>query len=320
MSNEDPKSGGLKPHPMSMLFPSLDSDSLRALADDLKVNGQRDPIVLFEGMILDGNQRYSARQLDTEVPELSEREFAPETEGDPLEFVLSKNLHRRQLTPGQKAAVAVEFEEKFSKEAKGRSLQNLKQNGAVPVGETKVAGRSRDRAAKALGVCSRYVQDAKKVRQESRQLFEAVKSGEKSLREAIKYVENFEELDRQERRMSHKSAHRESASANEPLETKGHTKGASKLSAGQMENEIPSVTGSSQPAGLSDLERSLEQISSIAIPKRDPRVKLAWELAESGKLDAAGIQSMRHELHQAIQRIQSLVSVLEKISPGEAAA
>jgi hypothetical protein len=67
---------------------------------DIAANGLREAITLFEGQILDGGNRYAACLAAGIEPAF--REF----EGDSItQFVLSVNLHRRHLTPGQHAAI-----------------------------------------------------------------------------------------------------------------------------------------------------------------------------------------------------------------------
>ena len=50
-------------HPACTIFPPLPADELRELADDIAANGLRNPIVLFQGKILDGRNRYVSCEM-----------------------------------------------------------------------------------------------------------------------------------------------------------------------------------------------------------------------------------------------------------------
>lgn len=90
-------------HPLSSNFPGMSGDDLLALAVDIDANGQKNPITLYEGMVLDGWHRYEAcRQLEIECKSV---EFP--ADGDPVAFVESQNLFRRHLTESQRAAAVV---------------------------------------------------------------------------------------------------------------------------------------------------------------------------------------------------------------------
>lgn len=81
----------------------MPANELAALTEDVRVNGQREPGVVFEGKVLDGWHRYQAcsaaglRFAFNELP----------AEADPVSFVKSRNLHRRHLTDSQRAAAVV---------------------------------------------------------------------------------------------------------------------------------------------------------------------------------------------------------------------
>ena len=76
----------LRPTPLAELFPMLSDKETAELADDICTYGQRDPIVLHEGMILDG----ATGSPPAGSPEI-EPLFVDYDGDDPLGFVLSKN-------------------------------------------------------------------------------------------------------------------------------------------------------------------------------------------------------------------------------------
>lgn len=105
MSNGDSMafdSSNLTQHPLSAAYPAMEPGDFDALAADIKLHGLREPITLFEGQILDGWHRYNACMCGS-VP----MAFVEFDEGDPREFVISKNGHRRHLTASQRAAAIV---------------------------------------------------------------------------------------------------------------------------------------------------------------------------------------------------------------------
>jgi N6-adenosine-specific RNA methylase IME4 len=74
------------------------------LVTDIEKHGLREPIVKYEGKILDGRNRFVAA-LEAEV-EITEVEYDGD---DALEFVMSKNKHRRHLSEPQKHDVGAEY-------------------------------------------------------------------------------------------------------------------------------------------------------------------------------------------------------------------
>jgi hypothetical protein len=171
-------------HPAAELFPMLDTEELHTLADDIKANGQLDPIVIYKGQLLDGRNRLAACERAGVEPRVIHTTLMDGQIG-PTEWVLSKNLHRRQLTKSQAAAVAVEVEELFASEAKERQGKrtDLEPNFGQKIDQSR-APRSTDRAGDLLNVNRQYVSDAKKLRDEAPETYERVRAGTLNIQQA----------------------------------------------------------------------------------------------------------------------------------------
>lgn len=94
-------------HPLSAAFPKMGANDLDALFKDIEKNGQMDDITLYEGQVLDGWHRWGCLELLDRKPRTRE---LPE-ELDPVAFVISKNIHRRNLSPSQRAVAVAECHE-----------------------------------------------------------------------------------------------------------------------------------------------------------------------------------------------------------------
>ena len=116
-------------HPLAAILPLGEEKELRELAHDIEINGQHEPAVVHEDKILDGRRRARACVM-LGIP-LKTVLFKG---GLPAAFVMSKNVHRRHLTPSQRAAIAVEMLPHLEAETK----QRQKHHGGTAPGRTKV--------------------------------------------------------------------------------------------------------------------------------------------------------------------------------------
>jgi hypothetical protein len=131
-------------HPLAEVFPLMEGKEFAELATSIKVNGLRDAIVMFEGKVLDGRNRYRAC-LKAGVNPRTE-EFSGD---DPVAFVMDHNLHRRHLTSGEKAMAV----QKFATLSKGRK-RNITNGSAEPF-------KTRAEIAKRTGLSPSTISEAK---------------------------------------------------------------------------------------------------------------------------------------------------------------
>lgn len=181
-------SSPLEFHPLANLFPLIEGREFDELVDDVRGQGLLEEIVMLEGRILDGRNRYRAGVEAGLFP----ADVNPETdwrfvtfsdtgldgifptevvERGPLAFVLSKNLSRRHLSESQRAMVAADVAtmrqgERTDRAEPSANLQKVSQGDA----------------ARMLHVSPRSVASAARVRDHGMsELREAVRQGKLSI-------------------------------------------------------------------------------------------------------------------------------------------
>lgn len=172
-------------HPAADLFPMLPVEELQALADDIKEKGQLEAIVLYDGQVLDGRNRLAACELAGVEPRTITMGFRSDEIG-PTEWVISKNLHRRQLSKSQAAAVAVEALSMLEDEARERMLAGKKADPGPKMdeGHSRNEARSAAQAGALVGVGRQYVAEAKKLKEDAPETYERVKAGKLNIQQA----------------------------------------------------------------------------------------------------------------------------------------
>jgi len=94
-------------HSLSDFFPLLPPEEFEELTNSILEHGQLEPIMLLDGKILDGRNRYLACQQLGIEPKV--RSYGKDNPTEPLEFVVAANMRRRSLTPAQKAQIIIDI-------------------------------------------------------------------------------------------------------------------------------------------------------------------------------------------------------------------
>lgn len=175
-------------HRYADLFPMLEPDDLKAMAKDMEERGYdpSEPIVLHEGKILDGRNRFAAAFI-AGIEDVPTIEFAGP---DPLAFVVQKNIHRRHLTVSQRAMVAAEI-------ANMSLGDNQHKKRVGNIADPRKHDVSREKAAEMMDVSERTVRDAAKVRDKGHPaLRESVQAGKVTVSDAAKVADQPPEVQR----------------------------------------------------------------------------------------------------------------------------
>ena len=163
-------------HPLCEVFPEMNEEEYASLVSSMETQGflSTDPIVVYYAdndeftlpQILDGHNRHFAA-TDAGV----QPSFVEYTGCDPSGFVLSRNMDRRHLSTGQKAAVASKI-------------------ATMGVGQNQFSEdqTTREEAAKVLQTTTKAIQRYRYVQKHNPALAEEVASGAVTLGEAEKIV------------------------------------------------------------------------------------------------------------------------------------
>lgn len=167
-------------HPLANVFPLMDDDAFEELVADIDANGLTDPVVMLDGKILDGRNRWKACQR-LGIPH-REIKFSDLKLGsdDPASFVWSRNTVRRHLTSNQRDMAAQAMEELAWGQHPDKAGENSTESSA-PARKPK----TRKQIAAETGATVTGMNRAKRVRSKgTEEVVKAVESGDLSLRAA----------------------------------------------------------------------------------------------------------------------------------------
>ena len=155
----------MESHNLANLFPMMQEHEFVRLKQDIKENGILEDIELYENKILDGRNRHKAC-LDLGVtPRFKEFEGNHQ---DALNYVISKNLHRRQLNESQRGLVASRF-------------ANLPRGGYEYAKSELPIGTSLEKASKMFNVSVRTIARIREIEKKRPLEIERISRGEVSV-------------------------------------------------------------------------------------------------------------------------------------------
>ena len=169
----------MKFHKIADLFPLIEKGEFKLLCEDIKQQGLNHSVILLDGKILDGRNRYRAC-IEVGI----EPRYEKFKGSDPLAFVLSENLHRRHLTISQRTALAAEV----------ANMQSCYRADLEPTAKLREVISSEE-ASNLFQVGKRYVEEAKAIKKRYPGKFAELKSGKKTIQQSKREIiqENVKE-------------------------------------------------------------------------------------------------------------------------------
>jgi protein gp37/ParB-like chromosome segregation protein Spo0J len=188
-----PEFGEYKVHPVAALFPLINDEELGRLAADIKKNRLLDPIILSNDgtTIIDGRNRWRACDKLKIKPRF-QKLSASYDEAKIINLIISKNIQRRHLNPGQTGMIALLIEPILTAAAKERMAAGGKRGRQARKGVTKSSPplklRVRAQLAEMFNIAEGTLTQAKKVKESSPDLTAEVVAGTMRLNQAYMKV------------------------------------------------------------------------------------------------------------------------------------
>lgn len=144
------------------LIPLLNDDELKMLEESIVTNGCESPLIVWNGVIVDGHNRYALCQKHSIPFAVTEKSF--DSREAAMLWMLRNQLGRRNLNSYQRSELALKFEPLLKAEAKKNQMRKPI-DGSVPQNsaEQKSEGETRRKLGKLAGVSHDTIKKVKRL-------------------------------------------------------------------------------------------------------------------------------------------------------------
>lgn len=173
-------------------IPPLDIMDFARLKSNIVADGCREPIVVWNGTILDGHNRY---KICTEngIPFSTVEVPSVRTRAEAFVWMYENQLGRRNLEPFMRAEMALKVKPYIEERARERSWANLRKGEEIPDGHSECpseeTGRTNEKLAEKANVGVNTIKRVNKILKEATpEVIEKARSGEISIKKAYETV------------------------------------------------------------------------------------------------------------------------------------
>ena len=177
---------------LEVLIPPLTSEEFKQLERNILEEGIRDPLVTWNGILVDGHNRYRiATEYDIDFVTV-EKEF-PDINAV-KEWMINNQFGRRNLNNYQRSVLALQLEDVFKAKAKENYIQNVgRPNKSEQISAPIKPIETRQEIAKVANVSHDTISKVKKIEAiASPEIKAKVSTGEISINEAFKEIKKEE--------------------------------------------------------------------------------------------------------------------------------
>ena len=143
------------------LIPPLNEEEQKLLEESLVADGCESPLIVWNGVIVDGHNRYALCRKH-EIPfAIQEKDFSSRDEA--MLWMLRNQLGRRNLNNYQRVELVLKFEPLVKSAAEQRMMAGKAANPEPTLAQGQTKGRTRDHLSEAAGVSHGTFAKAKKL-------------------------------------------------------------------------------------------------------------------------------------------------------------
>ena len=191
------------------LIPPLSEDEYRQLEQNILKDGIRDPLVVWDDILVDGHNRYEIAQKHHLSYECVHKNFADENEA--IRWIILNQFGRRNLSAYDRSILALKLKPVIAAEAKKQQVRKPAEFVSQISVEQKPIDTQKE-LAKVAGVSHDTIAKVEKIERDApAELKQAVKSGEKSINQA------YQEIKREEKAAVRESKREQNAEKIEKL-------------------------------------------------------------------------------------------------------
>lgn len=143
------------------LIPPLNEEELKLLEESLVADGCESPIIVWNGAIIDGHNRYAICRKHDIPFSIQEKHF--DTRDEVMLWMLRNQLGRRNLNNYQRVELVLKFEPLVKNAAEQRMMAGKAANPVPTLAQGQTKGRTRDHLSEAAGVSHGTFAKAKKL-------------------------------------------------------------------------------------------------------------------------------------------------------------
>ena len=143
------------------LIPPLNEEELKLLEVSLVADGCESPLIVWNGVIVDGHNRYAICRKHDIPFSIQKKNFS--SRDDAMLWMLRNQLGRRNLNNYQRVELVLKFEPLVKNAAEQRMMAGKAANPVPTLAQGQTKGRTRDHLSEAAGVSHGTFAKAKKL-------------------------------------------------------------------------------------------------------------------------------------------------------------